>query len=213
MYGFVTHTWNPIKGICPIGCSYCYMKKWWPRMKPPRIVENELKTDLGEGKKIFVGSGIDMFANEIPGEWIDRVLEHCKKYPENEYFFQSKNPERFSCEHEFPKNTILCSTIETNRTFYNITDDKYDKYDRYEWIRHITEYKKMITIEPIIDFDTNIFIEWIKLINPVQVNIGADSGRNNLQEPSKEKIFELMASLKEAGITVHKKPNLKRLLK
>ena len=24
MYEFVTHTWNPIKGICPHGCKYCY---------------------------------------------------------------------------------------------------------------------------------------------------------------------------------------------
>lgn len=27
MYEFVTHTWNPIKGKCSHGCTYCYMKK------------------------------------------------------------------------------------------------------------------------------------------------------------------------------------------
>ncbi len=37
MYGFVTHTWNPVKGICPHNCSYCYMRKWWPQMKAPRF--------------------------------------------------------------------------------------------------------------------------------------------------------------------------------
>ena len=26
MYGFVTHTWNVIKGKCPHDCEYCYMK-------------------------------------------------------------------------------------------------------------------------------------------------------------------------------------------
>ena len=25
MYGFITHTWNPIKGHCYHQCSYCYM--------------------------------------------------------------------------------------------------------------------------------------------------------------------------------------------
>ena len=51
MYGFVTHTWNPIRGECPHDCKYCYMKKWG-KQKPLRLVEKELKTDLGSGNFI-----------------------------------------------------------------------------------------------------------------------------------------------------------------
>ena len=29
MYGFVTHTWNAIKGRCSHNCSYCYMIPFW----------------------------------------------------------------------------------------------------------------------------------------------------------------------------------------
>lgn len=37
MYEFVTHTWNPIKGKCSHGCTYCYMKKMCSRLNPPQI--------------------------------------------------------------------------------------------------------------------------------------------------------------------------------
>jgi DNA repair photolyase len=68
MYGFVTHTWNPIKGICPHGCEYCYMRG---RVQSyPHLDEKELRVDLGSGNTIFVGSSCDMWAAEIPEEWI-----------------------------------------------------------------------------------------------------------------------------------------------
>ena len=37
MYEFVTHTWNPIKGKCSHGCTYCYMKKMCSRFEYPQI--------------------------------------------------------------------------------------------------------------------------------------------------------------------------------
>ncbi|MFX1295603.1 MAG: hypothetical protein ACFFD2_12230, partial [Promethearchaeota archaeon] len=69
-----------------------------------------------------------------------------------------------------------------------------------------------ITIEPIMDFDLNKFVQLIKVSYPKQINIGADSGNNHLPEPSKEKILELISELKKFTI-VHKKKNLNRLLK
>jgi len=45
--------------------------------QPPHLVEKELSTKLGFGKDIFVGSTIDMWSEEIPDEWIERVLQHC----------------------------------------------------------------------------------------------------------------------------------------
>jgi len=70
----------------------------------------------------------------------------------------------------------------------------------------------MITIEPIMDFDLNPFIRKIKYNSPEQVNIGGDSGNNNLPEPSKKKILELISELEKFTIVVKKK-NLNRLLK
>ena len=46
MYEFVTHTWNPIKGKCFHGCTYCYMKKMCTCLKAPRLDAAELTSYL-----------------------------------------------------------------------------------------------------------------------------------------------------------------------
>ena len=78
MYGFVSHTWNAVKGECSHFCSYCYMHGLW-RSKV-RLDEYEFNIDLGINNFIFVGSSTDMFADNVPKEWIIKVLDYCKKY-------------------------------------------------------------------------------------------------------------------------------------
>ena len=85
MYGFVTHTWNAIKGKCMHDCCYCYMKRF--PQKELWFDEKELKTDLGTGNFIFVGSSTDMFADNVPDEWIRKVLDYCRTF-NNTYLFQ-----------------------------------------------------------------------------------------------------------------------------
>ncbi len=207
MYGFVTHTWNVIKGKCPHNCSYCYMKKF-PQSEL-HFDEKELKTNLGENNYIFVGSSCDMFADDVSDEWIEKVLKHCDKYSQNTYLFQTKNPQRFHKFNSlFPLNTILGTTIETNRLGFNYNAPKV--YDRQYWIGCFASIKTMVTIEPIMDFDLDILVNWIKDIEPEFVNIGADSKGHNLPEPSWEKIQSLIKEL-EKFTKVNLKENLKRL--
>ena len=115
MYNWVTHTWNAIKGKCAHDCVYCYMKIWG-ELKPLRFDEKEMKRDLGVGNTIFVGSSTDMFAENVPKEWIERVIRHCIEYPGNTYIFQSKNPERM-LKYQFPDKSIVGTTIESNRDY------------------------------------------------------------------------------------------------
>ena len=79
MYEFVTHTWNPIKGKCSHGCTYCYMKKMCSRLNPPRLDAAELTCYLECSNFIFVGSSIDMWAEDIPSHWIKMVLDYCDR--------------------------------------------------------------------------------------------------------------------------------------
>jgi hypothetical protein len=69
-----------------------------------------------------------------------------------------------------------------------------------------------ITIEPIMDFDLNQFLFYLSFPKPKQINIGADSGNNNLPEPSKEKLLALIDKLKKFTV-IDQKHNLTRLLK
>jgi DNA repair photolyase len=209
MYDFITHTWNPIKGICFHGCDYCYMKRKG-NLKPVRLDEKELKTDLGNGNFIFVGSSCDMWASNISIDWINRILEKTFEAKENRYLFQSKNPARFDdFLVKIRRQDTLATTIETNRYYPEMGFAVPMPKARAEALFYIE--KPMITVEPIMDFDLAPFVDLIKSCKPVQVNIGADSGNNHLPEPPKEKVIELILELQKFT-TVYQKKNLRRLV-
>jgi DNA repair photolyase len=178
-------------------------------LNPVRFDEKELNTNLGKDNFIFVGSGCDMWAENIPVEWIGKTINHCRKY-DNKYLFQTKNPCNF-IDIDFPENTILCTTIESNRNYFEIYNNAPKIENRIGAFEFFSNVLKTITIEPILDFDVDELLKIIIDINPFQVNIGADSKGHNLPEPSKEKLIEFI-KLIPGNIKVFKKDNLKRLL-
>ena len=215
-----TFTWNPIKGFCPHDCSYCYMKNIRHRFnqvsKVPYFEEREL-INLGSGKTIFVGSSCDMWGDFIPDVWIWTVLNHVKKYPDNRYLFQSKNPVRFI---EFfsllPEKCHIGTTIETdcfNEMFMGSTPLPMDRAIalRVAGCKVLDEKERFITVEPIMEFKLNEFVNLLSKADPNYINIGADSGNNHLPEPAPEKIIQLIDLLEEFT-EVRLKKNLRRLL-
>jgi len=214
MYEFISHTWNPIRGECHHECAYCYMKGRFGG--PLRLDQKEVKTDLRENNIIFVGSSTDMWATNVPHDWILKVLEHCNKYPDNTYIFQTKNPHRFNDTlfiGKYPPWTMLGTTIESNRTYggtkapgpFARAVDMFSARTRCA--------KTFVTIEPIMDFDLADMVHVIGTARPDKVFIGADSKGHHLPEPTAEKILSLEALLKRKSIEVIRKPNLNRLLK
>jgi protein gp37 len=119
MYDFVTHTWNPVKGKCEHDCLYCYMKEFG-KQNEIHLDNTEFKTDLGTNNFIFVGSGTDLFAENIPKEWILETLNYCHNSNNdlfnactNKYLFQSKNPKRILefINHPVFEKSVLCTTV------------------------------------------------------------------------------------------------------
>ena len=218
MYPWINFTWNTVKGACPHDCSYCYMKKWGTQ-KPIRFDEKELKEferdmrKYGERQFIFVGSSCDMFANDIEPEWIAKTLYHCCQF-NNTYFFQSKDPDAFlGWGAAMPEKVIFCTTIETNRVYEDIMGKTPFPYNRAVAMLKLSEFvDTYVTIEPIMDFDLDKMIQLVLACGAKQVNIGADSGNNNLPEPSRDKIFSLIEILEQFTVVKQKK-NLNRLLK
>jgi DNA repair photolyase len=215
MYSWIDFTWNPVKGECPYACSYCYvsrmMKKYGKKQRPMYLDEKELRTDLGTGNFIFVCSGCDLFSGGVSNQDIKTVIEICASWPgKNTYLFHTKNPLN-TLLLPVKSNFVLCATIESNRQYIAISrapsiESRFVGLYGYNG-------RKMITIEPVMDFDTTEFAELIKLSGAGQVNIGADSGGNHLPEPPPEKIGELVKALEKSGIKVFLKKNLKRLYK
>jgi protein gp37 len=221
MYSWVDFTWNAIKGRCPFQCQYCFYQAN-PRFKAQigllRLDEKTLKDNLGENRVIFVGSSVDMWADEVPSEWIMKALCACNLFPKNVYLFQTKNPYRFykfrKTGFELPVNAIYGTTIETTDIQLSETISKAPNvWDRYSELTAMPrDYRKMVSLEPLLEFDLKTMIKWIREISPEFVSIGADSRNHNLPEPPAEKIKELIQEL-EKFTEVKIKKNLDRLLK
>lgn len=212
MYEFVTHMYGPIRGKCKHDCSYCYMKKWG-ELPPLHVDERDMRTKLGEGNFIFVCHTVDLFADDVPAEWIERVLERLRAYPKNRYLLQSKNPARFlEFIGKYPPDVLFGTTIETNRTIY--VESKAPPYiERAKALGelHNKGFETMVTIEPIFDFDLEELVELIIIAQPEWINIGADSKGHDLPEPPKEKVRDLVETLQEKT-DVQLKRNLKRIM-
>ena len=70
--------------------------------------------------------------------------------------------------------------------------------------------RRMVSIEPIMDFDVDSMVDGINYIMPEFVSIGADSKGHNLPEPTSDKVNALIEELSKFT-EVKIKDNLKRL--
>ena len=198
MYDFVTHTWNAIKGHCVHDCRYCFMKRWGS-LNPLHFDNSELKTDLGSGNFIFVGSSTDDFAEGVPSEWIIKMLDHCDKY-ENRYLFQSKNPARFLefIEHPVFRKAVVCTTIESNRFYPEIMVNSPRIESRVQAMAELAAkgIPTYVTCEPLMSFDLKELVSMLEACHPQQVNIGRNSRREiMLPEPSNDEVKALITEL------------------
>ena len=239
MYPWVTHMHGHLRGGCPHECDYCYTqhmrcKKFY--QGPLTLKEDELKVNYGlpwedkngiehedgTGKTIFIEHMNDLFAHDVPYAFIAKVVDHCAEYPENEYVFQTKNPERaYIWMKEMYDNTDiyklkLGTTIETNRAeLLKLHSKAPPPINRFVWITAVNQLLSVptfITMEPIMAFDLEPIMDWIIEAKPDFVNIGADSKRCRLPEPTSAQLQVLIAELQEAGIEIREKHNLGRLL-
>lgn len=222
MYDWVTHTHSHLGGECPHKCSYCYVQRnrfgVHPRYQGNiRLIEKELDVDYGSGNTIFIEHMNDLFVSGINPEVIHKILEHCGKYPNNEYVFQTKNPGNafINYREALPLKRVMMigTTIESNRD-YPAWSYAPKPLFRYEGIKMFSGdgYKTFITIEPIMDFDVEPFVQMIYEAKPQFVNIGADSKRCGLSEPTPTKVKEFIVELQKRGIVIKKKSNLARFL-
>lgn len=191
MYEFITHTWNPIRGKCFHGCTYCYMQGKWSH--PCQYLEiKELTGTFESGQFIFIGSSTDFCSEKVKSEWIKQVFDFCYKNnpidifgEKAKFLLQTKNPERllefFNHPLLNPENDeiIICTTLETNRHLHKYMQNAPAPRQRAEAMAKIANQgiKTYVTIEPIMDFDLEEFVELIRMCRPEQVNIGKNTSK------------------------------------
>ncbi len=97
---------NPVKGICPVGCSYCFAKKLYKRFKwnPEIRMEPDWQETLPKRpSKVFVGSTMELFGDWVDWEVWESIEQYINTYPQHTFIFLTKRPENI-VKHVFPKN-------------------------------------------------------------------------------------------------------------
>jgi len=86
-----------------------------------------------------------------------------------------------------------------------------DPLERAAAMTGLRHRRRMVSIEPVLRFDLDRFVYWLKQIKPEFVSIGADSQGHKLPEPEASDLKRLIGMLQ--GFTrVRLKSNLSRLL-
>lgn len=211
-----TKTWNPFKG-CRFDCVYCKPSfqlqakrqkrncsecfDYTPHQHPERL------GSIPSVENIFVcgNSDISFCEPSFTLEIIKALKRHNKRCPQKTYYFQSKRPAYFTeFLHALPANVILLTTLETNR------DADYGKFSkapppsaRYRQFCRLQYPRKVVTVEPVMEFDTDVFVGWLVALKPEYVWLGYNSrpGSVVLPEPSPEEFVGFVNELHRAGVT------------
>lgn len=171
-------TWNPITGCTKksAGCAHCYAEVMAQRLKAMRLDkyrngfeltlhENNLDEPLSWKKahNIFVCSMSDIFHENVPFEFVDRVMDTIKKTPQHRYQILTKRSERMNeyfQTREVPQNVWLGVTVECKSSKKRIDD-----------LRDLNAIVKFLSCEPLIEDLGELNLEGIDWII-----VGGESG-------------------------------------
>jgi len=209
-------TWNPFLG-CLFDCIYCKpsFQAQAKRQKQncmdchsykPHYHPEELDR-IPSAETVFVcGHGDISFCSY---EYTESIIQRVSRHPKTTFYFQSKRPDYFKpFLSQFPSNVILVTTLETNwDEDYHIISKAPIPSKRYELFRSLDYPRKVVTVEPMADFDLEIFAAWIVDIKPEYIWLGFNSKPKQVQlsEPSKQKVLMFIDLLKAQDIGVRKK--------
>ena len=217
------YTWNPITG-CYHSCPYCYAKKIATRFgsnkktnekidvlnkKPDNpypygfeptlhdYPEKQSGLDAKKHSNVFVGSMSDVFGSWVPEDWIIKVFDVCKKYPQHNYLFLTKNPSRYK---ELKAKGLL---PQKNNFYYGTTINCPEQ----EYFAS-PEYNTFLSIEPIMaDFGEEFDFSGINWLI-----VGAETGnRKGKIIPKRIWINNFVSVARKNNIPIFLKSSLKSL--
>src|SRR5688572_15281203 len=126
-------TWNPVTGCTKVspGCKHCYAETMSRRLTAMGAVgyENGFKLTLHPGRlehplrrkaptTFFVNSMSDLFHEDVPDLFIEKVLDVCRRTPQHTYQVLTKRAERlpkFFARRDCPTNVWLGVSVEDRR--------------------------------------------------------------------------------------------------
>lgn len=171
-------TWNPVTGCSKIspGCKNCYAERMAKRLQNMGVerYKNAFKLSLHpevlelpllwkSSKVIFVNSMSDLFHEEVPLDFIQKIFDIMKKAHWHTFQVLTKRSERLkllSSVIEWPDNVWMGVSIESQRYVYRI-----------DHLRNVPAAVRFLSIEPLIGKIDNM-----NLKNIDWVIVGGESG-------------------------------------
>lgn len=151
-------TWNPITGCSKksTGCLNCYAEVMSRRLKAMGQAKysNGFKVTLHEqcldepltwrgAHNIFVCSMSDIFHEEVPFDFVDKMFDIIKRTPQHRYQILTKRAERMAeyfATRSIPENVWLGVTVEAQSSRFRI--------DR---LRNLSASVKFLSCEPLVE--------------------------------------------------------------
>ncbi|PKN61908.1 MAG: hypothetical protein CVU57_26895 [Deltaproteobacteria bacterium HGW-Deltaproteobacteria-15] len=150
-------TWNPVTGCSKVspGCLNCYAERMAKRLQAmgqPNYRDGfsvrthkhmlGLPVTWGKPRMVFVNSMGDLFHEQVPVAFIQRVFEVMEYTPRHTYQLLTKRADRLvevSPLLPWPKNVWMGVTVEDNERLY-----------RVERLRKVPSVVKFLSVEPLL---------------------------------------------------------------
>ena len=179
-------TWNPTTGCNKIsaGCKYCYAEVMTRRLEAMgiekykdgfelRVHEDALTVPYSwkKAKVVFVNSMSDLFHDDVPFEFIEKVFTIMNDTPQHTYQVLTKRADRlYELHHRlnWTKNIWMGVSVENEKVL-----------DRIDFLRETNAMVKFLSCEPLIGP-----LRKMNLDNINWVIVGGESGRK--ARPMKE---------------------------
>lgn len=193
------YSWNPIKGLCPEGCWYCYARAMYRRFKmesAPSFDKGELMAPIYShpnrpaGSRIFVCSTFELFS-PAADPWRDDIFKVIEFGKRDTFIILTKRPERI--DRVMPPNVWLGVSIEG-------AEDSW----RIEKLGRAQADVKFVSLEPFLGTTPQLggsHIDWLI--------IGRLTGRGNKHDPEPNALAQLFIRAKARRIPIFVKSNLK----
>ncbi len=186
-------TWNPSAGCTKTssGCKNCYAETMALRLQAMDVegYENGFKFNIVPSRLFeplkrkkptvyFVNSMSDIFHENMPKEYLDKIFEVIEETPHHTYQILTKRADRmfqYLSKRKIPKNIWLGVTV----------DNKEEGLPRIDKLRHLNASVLFLSVEPLLEDLSTMNLENINW-----VIVGGESG-NKARPMEKEWVINI----------------------
>ena len=201
------YTWNPIKGLCPHDCWYCYARKVYERfgwdtemrfeLHDPKAIDKLHRQNIPDGSKVFICSTFELFHPEVPKTWRKDIFDTIKLNPRITFQILTKFPQNI--DRPMPDNVWLGVTVTRGADLWRIKELMVGKS-----IIRFVSYEPFLQDMPDHCLERmNKQIDWLI--------IGRLTGHGKKCNPSRNNLIKLVGHAKRFNIPLFLKNNLKEI--